>query len=129
MTSVNYKPGGATLKAFMRDGESAEKILAMNEKIDKAHDDKRTARMKAGTKDTSLPLIKEANAIITMLEEKRKILREAHKPIRKEASSLVDLKPLNEAFRKSLNEAVQVKNYAENLKIYLSITSEPDPDS
>ena len=64
-----------------------------------------------------------------MLEEKRKILREAHKPIRKEASSLVDLKPLNEAFRKSLNEAVQVKNHAENLKIYLSITSEPDPDS
>ena len=110
MTSVNYKPGGATLKAFMRDGESAEKILAMNEKIDKAHDDKRTARMKAGTKDASHPLIKEANAIITMLKEKRKILWEAHKPIRKEASSLVDLKPLNEAFRKSLNDAVQVKN-------------------
>lgn len=41
--------------------QSLEKL---NQKIDSAYDNKRNARLKAGTKDASHPLIKEANAKI-----------------------------------------------------------------
>lgn len=91
-------------------GEIAEKLTAIKEKIDQAYDDKRTARMKAGTRDKTHPLIEEANNVIDQLKEKRKTIHADLKPIRTEADKRVDKKTLNSAFNKDVNEASQVKN-------------------
>lgn len=96
--------------AHLLYGEIAEKLTAINEKIDVAYDSKRTARMKAGTRDASDPLIKQANAVIKTLQDKRKAIYEELKPIRTEADTRVDKKALNDAFNKSVNEASKVKN-------------------
>ena len=61
----------ARCAAHLLYGEVAEKLTAINERIDLAYDDKRTARMKAGTRDPSDPLIKDANAVIKTLKAKR----------------------------------------------------------
>ena len=44
-----------------------KKLEKLNQQIDGAYDNKRNARMKAGTKDASHPLIKEANEKIRTL--------------------------------------------------------------
>lgn len=114
LVSVHYKSRDdyeeARCAAHLLYGEVAEKLRAINEKINNAYDEKRTARMKAGTRDTNNPLIKEANAAIRLLQDKRQAIYEELKPIRTEADSRVDKKVLNDAFNKSVNEACQVKN-------------------
>jgi hypothetical protein len=57
-------------------------LATLNEKISKAYDDKRTARMNAGTRDTSHPLISAANDKIKTLKAKRSAIYEELKPIR-----------------------------------------------
>ena len=88
----------------------AEKVDAVNLEIDAAYDRKRSARMKAGTRDAEHPLIKEANREIRKLEAKRKKLWEEVKPHRKNADKRIDKKALNDAFRVRVNEAQRVKN-------------------
>ena len=100
----------ARCAAHLLYGEVAEKLTAINEKIDGAYDDKRTARMKAGTRDASDPLIKQANVAIKALQDKRKAIYDELKPIRTEADTRVDKKALNDAFNTNVNEASQVKN-------------------
>ena len=100
----------ARCEAHLLYVEVAERLTAINEKIDNAYDDKRTARMKAGTRDASDALIKEANAVIKALQDKRKVIYEELKPIRAEADKRVDEKALGDAFKKAINEASQAKN-------------------
>lgn len=100
----------ARCAAYLPYSEIAEKLTAINEKVDKAYDAKRTARMKAGTRDISNPLIRDANAVIKTLQSKRKEIYEELKPIRVEADQRVDKKAFNAAFRKAVNEASQAKN-------------------
>jgi transposase len=100
----------ARCSAHLLYGEIAEKLTAINEKIDQAFDDRRTARMKAGTRDPSDPLIKDADAVIKALQAKRKAIYDELKPIRIEADTRVDKKALNDAFNKSVKAATQVKN-------------------
>tara|TARA_B100001093_G_scaffold500383_1_gene550770 strand:- start:87 stop:434 length:348 start_codon:yes stop_codon:yes gene_type:complete len=66
--------------------------------------------MKAGTRDASDPLIKQANVAIKALQDKRKAIYDELKPIKTEADTRVDKKALNDAFNKSVNKASQVKN-------------------
>jgi len=100
----------ARCEAHLLYGEVAERLAAIDEKIEQAYDDKRTARMKAGTRDAADPLIKEANAVIKALKDKRKAIYEELKPIRIEADKRVDKSALNSAFTKDINEATQSKN-------------------
>jgi transposase len=101
----------ARCKAHRLYGEVAERLAAINEEIDQAYADKRTAQMQARTRDASKsPLIKEAIAAIDKLREKRKAIYAEMKPIRKEADTHIDKKALTDAFRKTVNEAVKVKN-------------------
>ena len=87
--------------------QSLEKL---NQKIDKAYDNKRNARLKAGTKDASHPLIKEANAKIRDLHIERRELWEPLKNARKNADKKIDKKAFNDLFRNTTNELQQVKN-------------------
>ena len=91
-------------------GKMAKNLTAINKKIDNAYDDKRTARMKAGTKDASAPLIKEANDVINKLKDKRKAIYEQLKPIRIEADTQIDKRALSDHFNRAVKEACQVKN-------------------
>ena len=87
--------------------QSLEKL---NEKVDKAYDNKRNARLKAGTKDATHPLIKEANAKIRDLQIERRELWEPLKTARKSADKKLDKKSFNDSFRITTNELQQVKN-------------------
>ena len=78
--------------------------------IDKAYDKKRNARLKAGTKDASHPLIKEANAKIRDLQIEQRELWEPLKNARKNADKKIDKKAFNDSFRITTNELQQVKN-------------------
>jgi transposase len=100
----------ARCAAHLLYGEVAEKLTAINERIDLAYDDKRTARMKAGTRDPSDPLIKDANAVIKTLKAKREEIYKELEPIKIEADKRVDKKALNDAFNSSVNTASQAKN-------------------
>ena len=100
----------ARCAAHLLYGEVAEKLTAINEKIDGAYDDKRTARMKAGTRDASDPLIKQANAAIKALQDKCKAIYDELKPIRTEANARVDKKVLNENLRIAMNVACRKEN-------------------
>ena len=73
-------------------GEISERLNEINEQIDQAFESKRNARMEAGTKDASHPLIKDANAVITALKKKRQDIFAELKPIRLEADKTVDKK-------------------------------------
>jgi hypothetical protein len=86
--------------------QSLEKF---NQKIDKAYDNKRNERMKAGTKDASHPLIKEANGKIRGLQIERRELWEPLKTARKNADKKIDKKSFNDSFRITTNELQQVK--------------------
>ena len=85
-------------------------LQELNEEIDEAYNNKRNARMKAGTKDASHPLIKEANEKIQALQVKRREFWAPLKEARTRADKIIDKKKLNNAFRIALNEAQQVKN-------------------
>ena len=70
--------------------EIYEKLLKWNADIKQAYDDKRTARMKAGTKDASHPLIMEANSIIDNLKEGRKtFINDEVRPLRIEIDKII----------------------------------------
>ena len=84
-------------------------LQELNEEIDEAYNNKRNARMKAGTKDASHPLIKEANEKIQALQVKRREFWAPLKEARTRADKIIDKKKLNNAFRIALNEAQQVK--------------------
>lgn len=71
---------------------------------------KRNARMKAGAKDASHPLIREANEKIRTLNTEKEELWKPLKDARKQADKHIDKKALNDAFRIATNEAQQVKN-------------------
>lgn len=85
-------------------------LQKVNEKIDKAYEGKRNARMKAGTKDALHPLIKEANEKIKELQVKRRELWAPLKKARNRADKDIDKKALNKSFNNATNEAQQVKN-------------------
>ena len=114
LVALNYEHRDAYDQARCdADNEYAslvQSLKELNEKIDKAYDNKRTARMKAGTKDASHPLIKEANEKIRNLNAQRRELWEPLKKARKNADENIDKKALNSAFRTATNEAQQVKN-------------------
>ena len=65
--------------------------------------------MKAGTKDASHPLIKEANGKIRGLQIERRELWEPLKTARKNADKKIDKKSFNDSFRITTNELQQVK--------------------
>lgn len=87
--------------------ESLEKL---NQKIDSAYDNKRNARMKAGTKDAAHPLIEKANAKIRDLKTKKKELWEPLKKARKNADKKIDKKAFNDSFRVETNKLQRVEN-------------------
>jgi len=95
-------------------GEIAEKLNAINEEIDQAYDNKRTARMKAGTREPSHPLIKDADNVIAELKKKRKAIYAELKPIRVKADKLLKesgkKQELNTAFTEQANKIVRAKN-------------------
>ena len=62
-------------------GEISERLNEINEQIDQAFESKRNARMEAGTKDASHPLIKDANAVITALKKKRQDILQSSNPL------------------------------------------------
>ena len=66
--------------------------------------------MKAGTKDASNPLIKQANATIKTLQDRRKAIYDELRPIRTEADERVEKKALNKMFRDNVNAACRVEN-------------------
>lgn len=85
-------------------------LQELEQQIDAAFDDKRTARMKAGTKDPTHPLIREANDKIQALKAKRSECWQSAKAARLRADSIIDKKALSAAFRRAVNEAQWVKN-------------------
>ena len=91
-------------------GEISERLNEINEKIDEAFEAKRNARMEAGTKDASHPLIKDANAVITALKKKRQNIYAELKPIRLEADKTVDKKALSTQFNEAVNAASRAEN-------------------
>lgn len=86
----------------------AEKLDDLSAQIDKAYDDKRNARQIAGTTDATNPLIQSANEVIKTLQKERKSLYEALKPIRVQATKLVDVKAFNQNLKDKRNEAVRM---------------------
>ena len=90
--------------------EVAGKLDAIEDEIKEAYSRKRTARMKAGTRDASHPLIEEANREIKRLKAGRKRLRDEIKPHRKEADKFIDKKALSKAFSERVKAAQRVEN-------------------
>ena len=88
----------------------SEQLDALEEKIKKAFEAKRNARMKAGTRAADHPLIQAANKVIDDLFAERIGLRDAVKEPRKRADSLIDKQYLNKTFNKQVNLAQRVEN-------------------
>lgn len=86
---------------------SAE-IRAADEAVDRAYDAKRLARGRAGTKDPSHPLIRDANDEIQRLQAHRRELWAAAKSARKVADQQIDKPALNKAFRDAVQKAGRV---------------------
>jgi len=96
-------------------GEVTERLVDINEKIDKAFKDtKREARKIAGTTSGSHPLIREANEKINRLKTERTEIRTERTPIFKDAKETLKTsgkrKELEDGFRQKLNEAAGIKN-------------------
>lgn len=90
-----------------------KKINLANKKISEAYEAKRTARMKAGTKDATHPLIIEANEKKNALLKECKELYEARKPLAKKADEKIGKKrkkQLNKAFNDAVNVAIKGEN-------------------
>lgn len=100
----------ALCAAHVLYSEIAEKLVAINEKIDQAYDEKRNAHMQAETRDPADPLIKKANAIIKAHKDRRREIYSEMKSIKIEADSRIDKKTLSAKFNESVNEASRVKN-------------------
>ena len=88
----------------------SKEIDEKNKEISKACEAKRTARMKAGTKDANHPLVKAANEKIKSLKGERSALYQARKPLAKEADKILGddrKKQLNRNFDNDVNEAAR----------------------
>ena len=89
LVALNYEHREAYDQARSDADEEYASLLQsldrLNESIDRAYDNKRNARMKAGTKDASHPLIQEANEKIRTLQMQRRELWEPLKNARKNA--------------------------------------------
>jgi transposase len=79
----------------------------LDEKIKKAFDAKRTARMHARTRSSDDPLISKANEAITQLKSEQRELWGEIKPVRKIAATLIDQKLLNDQFNERVKQAQQ----------------------
>lgn len=88
----------------------SESIALKQQEIDRAYDAKRNARMAAGTKDASHPLIVAANETIKQLTAERKQLFEQARPLRQQADRSVDKKALSDQFKAAVNAAQRVDN-------------------
>ena len=98
-----------------RDADEEYRIISgqlddLGEKINKAFEVKRNARMKAGTRSSDHPLIKAANKVIDDLFTERRRLWDAVKEPRKRADSLIDKQYLNKAFNKEVTLAQRIEN-------------------
>ena len=106
----------------------AEKLDVLNDAIKKAFDDKRTARMKATTRDASNPLITEANAHITKLKKDRSEFYKELKPIRDQATKQFDTSAFNaetrEAQKKLVREAGVYSHSAWEVLAYFKVAKE-----
>ena len=92
-------------------GEQSARLKKLNEDIDAAYEAKRTARMKATSRDPSHPLIKEANAAISALKDQRSELWADLKVSRKQADAAMTNKAeVNEVYRTQVREAQRVEN-------------------
>ena len=99
-----------------RDADEEYKLIAeeldlLEKKISKAFDDKRTARMKAGTRSSSHPLIKAENEKIAALKGERGELWEKIKVPRNRAKLLIDQKAISDAFIAKKKLIASVKNF------------------
>ena len=97
---------------FLRDVDQDYKRLSvrlenLDEKIKKAFDAKRTARMHARTRSSDDPLIAKANEVITQLKSEQRELWGEIKPVRKIAATLIDQKLLNDQFNERVKQAQQ----------------------
>ena len=90
--------------------EIAGKLDAIENEIKEAYSRKRTARMKAGTRDASHPLIANANKEIRKLKADRRKLWEEMKPHRKEADKRVDQKAISDDFKEQVKKAQRREN-------------------
>ena len=88
----------------------SRQLEILEEKIKKAFEKKRDARMKAQTRSTDDPLIKAANKKIDALFKERRELWDAIKPARQVADGLIDTKSLNAAFNEQVKIAQRVEN-------------------
>ena len=91
-------------------GEISQQLLDLEKEIDAAFVKKRTARMKAQTRDAKHPLIAAENEKIDALMQKRRELWEAIKKPRQIADGLIDKKALNSGFNGAVKVAQRVKN-------------------
>ena len=110
----------ARIKAHSAFGTHEKKIKAKNEQINAAYDAKRTARMKAGTKDANHPLIEAENIKIKELQKQRKNLYLDRKVLAREADEKLGKdgkKQLSEAFKQDVKTATVVKNSGINNEI------------
>lgn len=88
----------------------ADSIRLADAAVDSAYMEKRKARAKAGTKDSTHPLIVEANAVIKVREAERVGLWAQAKAARKRADAAIDRKELDKAFVNECNAAVRVES-------------------
>ncbi len=98
-----------------RDADEEYNLLSkeldeLEDKISDAFAEKRNARMKAGTRSSSDPLIKAANDKIGGLRAERKDLWDKIKPARKRATGLIDKKALNDSFNAQVKAAQRSEN-------------------
>ena len=87
-----------------------EELDDLEERIEKAYEDKRTARMEARTRSSSHSLIAKANAGIAALKEERKRLWDDTRPLRARVDKRVDKPALNAAFKERVGLAQRVEN-------------------
>ena len=88
----------------------AAELDDLERRIDKAYDDKRTARMEAQTRSSSHPLIAKANDAIDALKDRRKRLWAELKPLRARADENVDKRALNDTFKEQVKAALRTRN-------------------
>ena len=100
----------ARCKAHPAYGEVKERWDEADALVDQAFDAKRTARMQAGTRDTSHPLVRDAVDEITRLKKRRGDIYAELKPIRAKADKLVDRQTLNSTFNDAVNAATRTEN-------------------
>jgi hypothetical protein len=87
-----------------------EQLNQIDEQFEKLIKEKRIARMKAQTRSSDHPLIKAVNDKMADLKKSQRALWDQIKPARARAKTLIDLKGMNDQFRKQSNLARQTEN-------------------